>query len=253
MLASAPGSPFLCYHGCATDLDCLAGNSCIPITGGAVGHVCMPGSPVAGGQPTYASCNGGLTCATDTCISVSTAMTTGGSFCSDICSSSSECAGVGTALGAACLMLASAPSSPFVCYPGCATDANCQAGTSCIPITGGAVGHVCMPGTAVAAARPDYDMCAVSSDCQSDVCALTTVTTTSGGTLSGHQCTRACASSSECGDRNGMGAACLMIAGTASAFYCYQGCTLDSDCPGVNGVCTPVTGGAVGHVCFPQD
>src|SRR5437762_1486230 len=85
-------------------------------------------------QPTYASCNGGLTCATDTCISVTTPMTTGGSFCSDICSSSSECAGVGSTLGAACLMLASAPSSPFVCYPGCATDANCQAGTSCIPI-----------------------------------------------------------------------------------------------------------------------
>ena len=35
------------------------------------------------------------------------------------------------------------------------------------------------------------------------------------------------------------------------SFYCYQGCATTADCPGT-GICTPVTGGAVGSACFPN-
>lgn len=98
----------------------------------------------------------------------------------------------------------------------------------------------------------DYSYCVTNRDCESNVCAQTTVVTTTGRTISGHQCTRPCSVSSECGSRNSYNAACLMIAGTATAFYCYQGCAYDYDCPGT-GICTPVTGGAVGSVCFPSD
>jgi len=100
--------------------------------------------------------------------------------------------------------------------------------------------------------QPDYAYCSSNAGCTSGICANVRVRTTTGAFMSGHQCTRECVSSSECRDRNGMGAACLMIADTFSGFYCYQGCTFDIDCPGT-GVCTPVTGGAVGSVCFPSD
>ena len=103
--------------------------------------------------------------------------------------------------------------------------------------------------------RPDYDHCVVNSDCESGICADTRVTTTTGGSITGYQCTRGCGSSAACADRSiaGYGGACLMIAGdtSPSSFYCYQGCATTADCPG-SGVCTPVTGGAVGYACFPS-
>ena len=169
------------------------------------------------------------------------------------CSSSSSCPLGAHGLNSACLMLASAPGSPFLCYPGCNGDSDCQVGSSCIPVTGGAVGMVCMPGAPISLA-PDYEHCNVGGDCMSGECTEVSVTLTDGSMQTGRQCTHSCTTSSSCVDRRGggsLGAACLMLAGTSSGFFCYQGCSSTADCFG-SGTCLPVTGGAVGNACFPN-
>ena len=99
---------------------------------------------------------------------------------------------------------------------------------------------------------PDYSHCFSNDDCVSGVCAEIHAPTTTGGVIIGRMCTRPCGSSSECRARSGYAGGCLMISAdsTPGSFYCYQGCSTDFDCP--TGVCTPITGGASGAVCFPD-
>jgi len=124
----------LCFPGCSSTSQCQSLNpnaTCIPSS--TIDNTQLPGCSIAllsdGGSGLGKDgdkCASGADCASGYC---------NGSWCTEICGASQACGSSSAGIPNACVK---ASSGNNVCFPGCATTAQCQTldvSTTCIPIT----------------------------------------------------------------------------------------------------------------------
>ncbi|WP_236604113.1 hypothetical protein [Sandaracinus amylolyticus] len=181
------------------------------------------------GSSTYETCVSTSDCsdAFDSCVSVNNPSAgTSDSMCTSTCNFDSDCPGSG-----ACVSFDGVNS---FCYQTCVTDAICEPGWSCTPVTDGASSFdICLPGSSTPLA-PTYSPCAVDDDCADPADACRDIEFAG---VSGRECTRSCSSDASC--PNG---------GVCESGICLEPCVGNAMCDAGWG-CTTVSGG--GGACLP--